>query len=47
MANVIAVLIIAILLFIAIRYLVIQKKKGAHCIGCSSGECCKCKKDAG
>ena len=48
MADVIAILVIALILFLAIRYIYKEKKKGVHCIGCPmAGNCHKagaCKK---
>ena len=34
MATVIGVIAIVVILFLAIRYIVREKKKGVHCIGC-------------
>lgn len=43
MKNIIAILIIALILSLAIFYIVKQKKSGAKCIGCPhSKECNKC-----
>ena len=40
MADIIAILIIAVLFFSACIYLYLEKKKGNHCIGCpSAGKC--------
>lgn len=45
MADAIAIGLIGILLFLAIRYIVKQKKAGAHCIGCPAQKgCCHCSK---
>lgn len=49
MADLIAIIVIALILFLAIRYIYKEKKKGVHCIGCpSAGAChkavCNCKK---
>ncbi|MBE5827931.1 MAG: FeoB-associated Cys-rich membrane protein [Butyrivibrio sp.] len=48
MADLIAILVIALILFLAIRYIYKEKKKGTRCIGCpSAGNChkaaCNCK----
>lgn len=40
MKNVIAILVIAIILALAIIYIVRQKKKGIKCIGCPSAKNC-------
>lgn len=41
-STVIAVIALAMILFLAIRYIVKEKKKGAKCIGCPySGSCTK------
>lgn len=43
MADIIVGLIIALIVFFAIRYIYKEKKKGRKCIGCpSSGSCSKC-----
>jgi hypothetical protein len=48
MADIIAILVIALILFLAIRYIYKEKKKGTRCIGCPmAGNCHKasaCKK---
>jgi len=42
-ANIVVILILALVLGLAIGYIVKKKKSGAHCIGCpSSGSCSKC-----
>lgn len=38
--TVIAVLAIAVILFLAIRYIVREKRKGVHCIGCPMAGAC-------
>ena len=41
-ATIIAILAIVIILFLAIRYIVREKRKGVHCIGCPmAGSCTK------
>jgi hypothetical protein len=40
MKNVIAILVIALILALAITYIVRQKKKGIKCIGCPSAKNC-------
>lgn len=41
-ATIIAVIALAIVVFLVIRYLVREKRKGNKCIGCPyAGECCK------
>lgn len=41
-STLIAVLIVAAVVFLAVRYIIIQKKKGVRCIGCpNAGTCCK------
>ncbi len=40
--TIIAVVILAVVLFLAIRYIYREKKKGVHCIGCPmAGSCTK------
>ena len=34
MATIIAVSAVAVILFLAIRYIIREKRKGTHCIGC-------------
>ena len=42
MATIIAVIAIVVILFLAIRYIVREKRRGVHCIGCPmAGECTK------
>ena len=42
MATVMAVIAIVVILFLAIRYIVREKRKGVHCIGCPmAGSCTK------
>ena len=46
MATVIAVIAIVVILFLAIRYIVREKRKGVHCIGCPmAGSCTKAYKE--
>ena len=40
MKNIIVILIIALILALAIFYIVREKKKGAKCIGCPSANTC-------
>ena len=42
MANAIILGIVALILGSAITYIIIQKKKGVKCIGCSVGGKCHC-----
>ena len=45
-ATVIAVIAVAVILFLAIRYIVREKKKGVHCIGCPmAGSCTEAYKE--
>lgn len=44
MKNIIVIIIIAIILGLAIGYIIRQKKKGVKCIGCPSGKTCASKK---
>ena len=39
-ATVIAVIAIAVILFLAIRYIVREKRRGVHCIGCPMAGSC-------
>ena len=40
--TVIAVIVLAAVIYFAVRYLVREKKKGSKCVGCPyAGECCK------
>jgi hypothetical protein len=42
MATMIAVIAIVVILFLAIRYIIKEKRRGVHCIGCPmAGECTK------
>ena len=46
MATIIAVIAIVVILFLAIRYIVREKRKGVHCIGCPmAGSCTKAYKE--
>lgn len=47
MTNVIVILILALVLGLAIRYMVKARKSGAKCIGCSVGSCCSSKESGG
>ena len=47
MTNVIVILILALVLGLAIRYIVKAKKNGAKCIGCSAGGCCSARESSG
>lgn len=40
MATIIAVIAVAVILFLAIRYIVREKRKGTHCIGCPMAGSC-------
>ena len=40
MATIIAIAAIAVILFLAIRYIVREKRKGVHCIGCPMAGAC-------
>ena len=40
MATVMAVIAIVVILFLAIRYIVREKRKGVHCIGCPMAGSC-------
>ena len=40
MATIIAVIAVAVILFLAIRYIVREKRKGVHCIGCPMAGSC-------
>ena len=42
MTDFLVILIIVAILSIAITYIVIQKKAGAKCIGCSMSKSCSC-----
>ena len=46
MATVIAVIAVVLILFFAIRYIVREKRKGVHCIGCPmAGSCTEAYKE--
>lgn len=46
MATMIAVIAVALALFFAIRYIVKEKRKGVHCIGCPmAGSCTEAYKE--
>lgn len=46
MATIIAVIAVAVVLFFAIRYIVKEKRKGVHCIGCPmAGSCTEAYKE--
>lgn len=46
MATIIAVIAIVVILFLAIRYIIREKRKGVHCIGCPmAGSCTKAYKE--
>ena len=48
MATIIAVIAVAVILFLAIRYIVREKRKGVHCIGCPmAGSCTEAYKQMG
>ena len=38
--TIIALVVLALILFFAIRYIVKEKKKGNHCIGCPFADSC-------
>lgn len=40
MADFIVIVVLAVVIGGAVAYMVKQKKRGARCIGCSSGGCC-------
>ena len=41
-ATIIAIIAVVVILFLAIRYIVREKKRGVHCIGCPmAGACTK------
>lgn len=47
-ATIIAILIIAVILFFAVRYIYKERKRGVRCIGCPyAGTCTKNRKDSG
>ena len=39
-ATLIAVIVIAVILFLAVRYIIKEKKKGNACIGCPYADSC-------
>ena len=39
-ATIIAIIAIVVILFLAIRYIVREKRKGVHCIGCPMAGSC-------
>ena len=39
-ATIIAIIAVAVILFLAIRYIVREKRKGVHCIGCPMAGSC-------
>ncbi|MBR2779755.1 MAG: FeoB-associated Cys-rich membrane protein [Firmicutes bacterium] len=41
MSTIIAILVIAVILFLAIRYIYKEKKKGHQCIGCPFADSCQ------
>ncbi len=43
MKNLIVILILAVILGLAIGYIIKSKKNGVKCIGCPSGSCCPSK----
>ena len=46
MATIIAMIAVAVILFLAIRYIVREKRKGVHCIGCPmAGSCTEAYKE--
>ncbi len=47
MANLIVVLLIAAMLFAALRYIYKAKKSGKKCIGCPDGGACAMSKNGG
>ena len=38
--TIIAIAVLAVIFFLAIRYIVKEKKKGNHCIGCPYADSC-------
>ncbi|MBO5994029.1 MAG: FeoB-associated Cys-rich membrane protein [Firmicutes bacterium] len=45
-ATIIAIIAVVVILFLAIRYIVREKKRGVKCIGCPmAGSCTKAYKD--
>lgn len=47
LATIIPLAIIGAILFFAIRYIVVSKKKGAKCIGCPMAGSCQKKQNEG
>lgn len=49
MTNIIVIVVLALVLGLAIRYIVQAKKRGTTCIGCPAGGCCSgsCNGEAG
>jgi len=43
MKNIIALIIIALIIGLALKYIIKSKKSGAKCIGCPSGSNCSAK----
>ena len=44
--SIIVIVILAVIVFFAVRYIIKEKKKGRKCIGCPiEGDCCKNKKN--
>lgn len=43
MADILAMILLAIIIGGAVAYIIKSKKKGVHCIGCpAGGQCCGC-----
>ena len=40
MTNIIAIVVIVVILGAAVGYIISQKKKGRHCIGCPNSKTC-------
>lgn len=40
MANIIVILILVLIVFLAIRHIYKEKKNGAHCCGCLNADTC-------
>ena len=47
MTNIIVIAIVAIVLGLAIGYIIRSKKRGVICIGCPAGSCGACSKNGG
>lgn len=47
MTNAIVIAILAVVLGLAIRYIVKAKKRGVKCIGCPAGSCGSCAQNGG